>query len=66
MLLKREQRQEEWAAEVRMRSPDAEPPAASSALPSSVCPNCSHELQARHCKMSCPQCGFFLSCSDFY
>ena len=29
------------------------------------CPRCGHELHNEKCKLICPRCHYFLSCSDF-
>ncbi len=34
-------------------------------LPNQFCPVCSGRLESRHCKMICPRCGYFMSCSEF-
>jgi len=41
-------------------------PAAAAPDPSSYCPNCGTQMRESRCKMVCKNCGFFLSCSDFY
>jgi len=33
---------------------------------SNYCPRCSARLAARSCKLICPGCGYYMSCSDFY
>lgn len=39
---------------------------AKAADPGQYCPNCSTKLRESRCKLKCPECGFYLSCSDFY
>jgi len=29
------------------------------------CPQCGHELHNEKCKLRCPRCHYFMSCSDF-
>ncbi len=40
--------------------------AESAGLAMSYCPRCSARLAARSCKLICPDCGYYMSCSDFY
>ena len=30
------------------------------------CPNCSARLYSQRCKLLCAQCGYYLSCADYY
>ncbi len=30
------------------------------------CPNCSAKLESSRCKLVCRQCGYYMSCADYY
>lgn len=47
---------------------ETEEPEAREAHPERTCPNCGAPLIERKCKLLCPnlQCGYYMSCSDFY
>lgn len=34
--------------------------------PMHYCPSCSKRLHNWSCKLVCPSCGYYMSCSDFY
>jgi hypothetical protein len=52
--------------------PKAGAPAASRAAqtaidhPCRVCPTCGNQLSGRRCKLECTQCGYYMSCADYY
>jgi hypothetical protein len=48
------------------RKPELKPAVAATAEVGQYCPTCGAKLKDRGCKLKCEQCGFFLSCSDFY
>ena len=34
--------------------------------PMLYCPVCSRRLTERKCKLFCEQCGYYMSCADYY
>jgi len=34
--------------------------------PMLYCPVCSKRLTARKCKLLCEECGYYMSCADYY
>jgi hypothetical protein len=47
-------------------NPAAEGLRRESELAMHYCPRCSTRLAAQSCKLMCPGCGYYMSCSDFY
>lgn len=47
----------------KLPRPETEP-----ARPERICPNCGALLLESRCKLLCPnrECGYYMSCSDFY
>jgi tRNA(Ile2) C34 agmatinyltransferase TiaS len=31
-----------------------------------ICPTCGHRLSGHRCKLVCRQCGYYMSCADYY
>jgi Zn finger protein HypA/HybF involved in hydrogenase expression len=31
-----------------------------------TCPNCGARLREHRCKLLCPRCHYYMSCSDYY
>ena len=56
------------APQAQGAAPDAAacPLAAGSEHHSVFCPTCSSRLAEHRCKLICRNCGYFLSCADFY
>lgn len=41
-------------------------PATDQDEPMLYCPVCSTRLNQRKCKLFCEQCGYYMSCADYY
>jgi hypothetical protein len=48
-----------------VEEPASQPPP-STDEPMLYCPICSKKLIARKCKLFCEDCGYYMSCADYY
>jgi len=59
-----------WACptvnENSQQEPSAESSSGSEREPMLFCPVCSRRLAERKCKLYCEQCGYYMSCADYY
>jgi hypothetical protein len=53
-------------ASLDSRNKDERAKAASENEPMLYCPVCSRRLTERKCKLFCEQCGYYMSCADYY
>jgi len=49
-----------------LKKPDSAPVTVSDSEPMLFCPVCSLRLDQRKCKLLCAQCGYYMSCADYY
>ncbi len=48
-------------------APQPDPsPQSQSQEPMLHCPACDARLEQHRCKLVCPRCGYYMSCSDYY
>ena len=47
-------------------APQKATPSTSENEPMLYCPVCSRHLAERKCKLFCEQCGYYMSCADYY
>ena len=54
------------AVEQKQEQLSTEPRNPSEQEPMLFCPVCSRRLAERKCKLYCEQCGYYMSCADYY
>jgi exosome complex RNA-binding protein Csl4 len=52
--------------EVALDETDATPERVDPGVVMRTCANCGSAMEERKCKLICRDCGYFLSCSDYY